>query len=149
MARNVRLTSTDFDVPTSGRLRRRGAVALVCAMTAAVVFLGISGVAVRTSLRARQERKTERDLQQLEFLCDAGILRAKEQLKLNPEYKGETWLDQEALYGNGHWRITIVVGPQSESEDSSLEKSVQVTAQIDERLYSPSSVTSSRTITLP
>lgn len=149
MKRNTSRNSTASEVSATGRLRRRGAVALVCAMTAAVVFLGISGVAVRTSLRARQERKTERDLQQLEFLCDAGVLRAKEQLKLNPEYKGETWLDQDAPYGNGHWKIEIVVGAKSESEGSPSNKSVQVTAQINERHYSPSSVTSTRTINLP
>lgn len=149
MKRNPSLNSTDSEVSATGHLRRRGAVALVCAMTAAVVFLGVSGVAVRTSLRARQERKTERDLQQLEFLCDAGVLRAKEQLKQNPEYKGETWLDQDALYGNGRWRIEIVVGTKPASEGSPANKSVQVTAQINDRTYSPSTIQSSRTITLP
>jgi hypothetical protein len=34
-------------------------------MTAAIVFLGMAGVAVRTSLKARQERKTEKDLNQI------------------------------------------------------------------------------------
>jgi hypothetical protein len=142
----------------SSSMTRRGAAALICAMTAAIVFLGMAGVAVRTSLKARQERKTEKDLNQIEFLLESGLLRAKEKLAENPDYQGETWLDEESPYGLGHWQIVISVTSRvmppdtststnaSPGESTSTTKIIQVTTRMSERNYSPSTIQRTRQI---
>lgn len=133
---------------TIGPKTRRGAAALVCAMTAAVVFLGIAGVAVRSSLRARQERKLEKDLLQLEFLCDAGVLRAEEQFAKSPEYAGETWLDCDSPHGTGHWKVRITISSDSTSTGGESPSNLTVTAEISDRSHSPSSIQRSRNVSL-
>lgn len=127
---------------------RRGAAALVCAMTAAVVFLAIAGVAVRSSLRARQERKLEKDRLQLEFLCDAGVLRAEEQLAKSPEYAGETWLDCDSPHGTGHWKVSITISSDSTSTAGESPRNLTVTAEISDRTNSPPSIQRSRNVSL-
>lgn len=131
-----------------GPKSRRGAAALVCTMTAAVVFLAIAGVAVRSSLRARQERKLEKDLLQLEFLCDAGVLRAEEQLAKSPEYTGETWLDCDSPHGTGHWKVSITISSDSISTVGESQSNLTVTAEISDRSHSPTSIQRSRKVSL-
>ena len=133
---------------TCFRDQRRGAAALVCAMTAAVVFLGVSGAAVQTILRARQERKTERDLHQLSFLLDAGVLRAQEQLKMAPNYLGETWLDEDSPYDTAKWQVTIVTQPVRSEENISSDIDIQVTARINQRHYSPETIQRTRKLSV-
>ena len=129
-------------------INRRGAAALLCAMTAAVVLLSISSVAIRTSLRARQERKTEKDLIQTEFLLDAGMLRAQQQLADNGSYTGEKWMDIESPVGTGRFVIEIVAAPVTLPDAKPIERSVTVTARIDDRIYSPIKIQNSRTETI-
>ena len=144
----------------TNRLRRRGAAALICSMTAAAVFLSIAAVAVRTTLKARQERKTELDLHQAEFLLESGLIRASDKVKENKEYQGETWLDQQSPFDTEHWQVVIAVTPQpattSDLPDAPAEsdatgtrvKTVQVTARISKRLYSPETIQRTRTKTI-
>lgn len=140
--------------------RRRGAAALICTMTAAAVFLSIASVAVRTTLKARQERKTELDLHQAEFLIESGLIRALNKVKDNQEYQGETWLDQQSPFDTEHWQVVIAVTPKAatnsdlpnapaepESAVTRL-KTIQVTARISKRLYSPDTIQRTRTKTI-
>lgn len=157
MSKKSELRLSRYSTLTRSRsVTRRGAVALICAMTAALVFLGMAGVAVRTSLKARQERKTEKDLNQIEFLLESGLLRAKEKLKENAEYVGETWFDEDSPYGLGHWQVVITVKTEASSpsttpsatvspiESAATIKTLQVTARMSERNYSPSVIQRTR-----
>jgi|JI9StandDraft_2_1071091.scaffolds.fasta_scaffold06059_2 hypothetical protein len=130
-------------------MSRRGAASLICTMTAAVVFLGIAGVAVRSSLRARQERKVERDLLQLEFLCDAGVMRAQEQIAKSADYVGETWLDSDSLHSHGHWKVRITLADVPLSTENNTERTLTVIAEISDRHNSPETITRSRQIPVP
>lgn len=70
--------------------RRTGAVLIVVLVVLSVV-LSILGATVAASLREHAECRTERQLLQIQFLCEAGFLRTIEQLRANPDFTGEEW----------------------------------------------------------
>lgn len=123
---------------------RRGAATIICAMTATVVFLAIAGTAVKTAVRSRQERKTERDLHQVDFLLQSGFLRAKTRLEESNQYSGEKWLDQPSPYDQSHWQIDISVQKKSGTEAASDSVLVKIIARISNRNYSPAMIQRSR-----
>jgi len=123
---------------------RRGAATIICAMTATVVFLAIAGTAIKTALRSRQERKTERDLHQVDFLLQSGFIRAKTRLEESNQYSGEIWLDQPSPYDQSHWHIDISVQKNSAAESASDSVRVKIIARISNRNYSPAMLQRSR-----
>lgn len=131
--------------------KRKGAAALLCSIAAAFVLLALSGTSISAALRVRQERRTERDLIQADYLCEAGLYRAIAQLRSNPEYKGEEWLDAQASPDLSNFSIGITVLPISDTTADSTSPAstnrfrITITATIKDRQYIPTSL--QRTLT--
>lgn len=129
-------------------VRRRSGTVLLVAMASIVVVTAIAGAVAASTLRTRQSRKTERDMVQLELLCDAGILRARQQIAKNPSYTGEEWQLDSASLGNGEWSIAIAIDPDPSANSDRIDgRAVQVQARIAGRNRAPDSI--QRTVTLP
>lgn len=100
-------------------------------LIAVMVFLLIAVMMVLAWLRvAALERRTFRALvqrSQAEWLAESAIDRAVIQLKIDPEYKGETWnLSAEELQGKDAATVVIEVAPVEEQS-----KSRKITVQAD------------------
>ncbi|MBU6175576.1 MAG: hypothetical protein KGQ60_17340, partial [Planctomycetes bacterium] len=87
---------------------REGAILLV-ALAAMVIVTSIAAAAASATLRIRQSRKTERDRIQLDLLCDAGVMRARDQWNQSQDYRGETWIDTPSPIGRDRWKVTITL----------------------------------------
>jgi len=141
------------------RFRSRQGAVLIAALVVVVVATTICTTAIAVSLRTRQARKTERDLVQLDLLCDAGIRRAGERLAVDKEYQGESWLKIDSPHGDGKMIVEIKVSVDktpsgssagtSESEKGDTEGLVQieVKAVIEGRAYQPLRMQRTRNIT--
>jgi hypothetical protein len=69
---------------------RSGAILIgVLACLGTVVVL--VGISLQTSLRSRAEATMQRQILQTDLLCQAGVLRAVNQLQRDPVYRGERW----------------------------------------------------------
>lgn len=123
--------------------RREGAILLV-ALAAMVIMTAIAAAAASATLRNRQSRKTERDRTQLNLLCDAGVMRARDQWNRSQDYQGETWIDTPSPIGQDHWKVTITL-------KSITANNVQVIiqARIEERVHIPRELQETRTLLLP
>lgn len=136
---------------------RRGAV-MIAALVVVVVTTTICTAAIAVSLRSRQARKTERDLVQLDLLCDAGIRRAREQLAMVKEYRGESWLRIDSPNGDGEMIVEIKVSADKTATDTSAATGegkkdeaeglvqIEVKAVIEGRAYQPPRMQRTRNI---
>jgi hypothetical protein len=132
----------------SRRSQRRGAI-LLAALAAVVVTSAVAAVAIGVTLRSRQSRRTERDLVQLELLCDAGMKRAQAQMQRDEAYAGEAWLDMEGLTPGTRMKVAIEsksVFPEGKGEGgkpSSLRQ-IAVHASLEGRVHMPHSIKRTR-----
>jgi hypothetical protein len=108
------------------------------------IMTAIAAAAASATLRNRQSRKTERDRTQLNLLCDAGVMRARDQWNRSQDYQGETWIDTPSSIGQDHWKVTITL-------KSITANNVQVIiqARIEERVHIPRELQETRTLLLP
>jgi len=74
--------------------RRSGAI-LIVALVAVAIFTSLAATNIRWVLRHQQTVKSERDLIQVQLLCDAGCDRAAGRLSSDAGYTGEVWIDQQ------------------------------------------------------
>ena len=135
--------------------RRQGWV-LVLALVAVSVFVARSSTSIRWRLRSRQSIKTERDVLQLQLLCDAGEMRAKSALELDANYRGEDWLDQDDLVTGRGLRVSIVANPKIEGASAdkadaldASARAFQIVARMTGRAHAPETIQRSRIIYLP
>lgn len=140
------------------RSRSRQGAVLIAALVVVVVATTICTAAIAVSLRARQARKSERDLVQLDLLCDAGMRRARERLAADKEYQGESWLTIDSPYGDGKMIVEIKVSADKTPSDSSkgTDESAKMNAQelvqievkavIEGRAYQPPRMQRTRNI---
>jgi type II secretory pathway component PulK len=135
--------------------RRQGWV-LVLALVAVSVFVAMSSTSIRWILRSRQSIKTERDVLQLQLLCDAGEMRAKSALELDANYRGEDWLDQDDLVTGRGLRVSIVADPKIEGASAdkadaldASARAFQIVARMTGRAHAPETIQRSRIIYLP
>lgn len=123
------------------RSNRSGAV-LIIALVAIAIFAALAATNIRSLLMHRQSVKTERDMIQVQLLCDAGCDRAASMVAADPEYLGEVWLDQRNSSTGNRMRVAIRV----------LRKEGQpiatVQASLEGRSYSPDRIQRTRTIAL-
>lgn len=123
------------------RSTRSGAV-LIIALVAIAIFAALAATNIRSLLMHRQSVKTERDMIQVQLLCDAGCDRAASMVAADPEYLGEVWLDQRNSSTGNRMRVAIRV----------LRKEGQpiatVQASLEGRSYSPDRIQRTRTIAL-
>ena len=89
--------------------RSRSGTVLICVLACLGIVIALVMTTVQSSLRGRREVRMQRQLIQTEFLCEAGVQRAVQQLRKSPEYKGEKWLPKlgSTLFGNAAIEIRI------------------------------------------
>jgi len=131
--------------------KRQGWV-LVVALVAVSVFVAMSSTSIRWILRSRQSIKTERDVLQLQLLCDAGEMRAKSAFEIDAEYRGEEWLDQDDLVTGRGFQVSIIADPVIEGSGAdkvASQRAFQVVARMTGRAHAPETIQRSRIIYLP
>ena len=99
---------------------RRGTV-LIAALVCKVVVIGLLGSLFQGSLRARRQLHAERDRRQTELILQAGVARAALQLRLDADYRGETWtLPAEAIAGTSAAQVTINTARDADNQPWSV-----------------------------
>ncbi len=96
---------------------RSGAV-LICVLACLGIVTMLVMTTMQSSLRGRREVRMQRQLIQTQFLCEAGVKRAVQQLKKFPEYKGEKWLPKLGTTSFEHAAIEIRIKPVTENANS-------------------------------
>ena len=72
--------------------KQRSAAILIAVLVTMLVVTSIVGTVIVLSLRVQREGRTERQMIQVQFLCEAGAMRASEKLLLDPSFVGDRWL---------------------------------------------------------
>jgi hypothetical protein len=126
--------------------RSQGAILLV-ALAAMVIVTAIASAVASATLRTRQSRKTERDRIQLKLLCDAGVMRARDQWMQFQDYRGETWIDIDSPIGPDRWKVTITMEPPVTETTKEVQFVVQ--ARMENRSYVPHELQETRKLQLP
>lgn len=96
---------------------------LVCLTISATIMIVIAG----SALRARRNVQFEHQMAQTGWLLDAGIIRARNQLKGQLNYSGETWKPTGAIEDFGTAEVEITV-----TADTNEGRTINVTATIVE-----------------
>ena len=73
-----------------GSTARKGTI-LICVLACLAVISAAITMTAQSALRSRNEVRSQRQLLQTQFLCEAGVLRAKQQLQKLSSYSGEEW----------------------------------------------------------
>lgn len=95
--------------------RSRSGSVLICVLACLGVVIALVMTTMQSSLRGRREVRMQRQLIQTEFLCEAGVQRAVQQLKKSPEYQGEKWLPKLGSTSFGIAAIEIRIEPSKEA----------------------------------
>jgi len=109
--------------PTS----RRQAFILVCALACLSVSTAIVICSTREALLFRSQGRKDRQLQQTQWLLDAGIRKAVGKLNTDASYRGESWRPTSAIKNYSHVLVDIEIAAV---EGDELRRSVRVTAQL-------------------
>lgn len=109
--------------------QRNGAV-LIAVLVVLSVVLSITGATILSSLREHNECRTERQLLQIHFLCEAGFLRSIAQLKQDSNYVGEDWTPDLSDDSQSVAHVTTKV---TRAEDQSW--TIEVTASLEDGPY--------------
>ena len=72
--------------------KSRSGTILICVLACLGVVTVLVMSMLQSSLRARREVRMQLQLNQTEFLCEAGVQRAVKRLNESPNYQGEKWL---------------------------------------------------------
>ncbi|MCP4890726.1 MAG: hypothetical protein GY904_29525 [Planctomycetaceae bacterium] len=91
----------------------RPGVLAVCTLACLTVAAAIMATTVHGTLRARRHAKLEHQMIQTEWLLDAGIHRAMNNMMNQPNYQGETWIPAGALDTFGAATVQIIVSPET------------------------------------
>ncbi len=91
---------------------RQGTV-LICVLACLGVVIAFVLSTTQSSLRGRREVRMQRQLLQTELLCEAGMLRAKQQLHKSPDYVGEKWTPNLGETRFQYASIEIRIKPKS------------------------------------
>jgi type II secretory pathway component PulK len=109
---------------------RRGAV-LITVLACLGVVATIVATSVQCALRCRNEVRIHRHMLQTQFLCEAGLLRAKQQLKKAASYSGEIWTTAVSPSSDENARIEIQVEPTPDLSTRSIQVTVQLFESTD------------------
>ena len=91
---------------------RRGTV-LICVLACLGVVIAFVLCTTQSSLRGRREVRMQRQLLQTDLLCEAGVLRAKQQFNKSPDYVGEKWTPNLGVASFEYASIEIRIKPVS------------------------------------
>ena len=89
----------------------RSGTVLICVLACLGIVMVFVMTTIQSSLRGRHEVRMQRQVIQTEFLCEAGVRRAVQQLKKSAEYKGEIWHPQLGTNSFEHVSIDIRIEP--------------------------------------
>jgi hypothetical protein len=120
--------------PNYGSARRaehHGTV-LICVLACLAIVTATVAMTAQSALRIRNEARTQRQLLQTQFLCEAGMLRAKQKLQELPSYSGEEWSPDLSPTSFEVVFITI----QVEATDLDSTRLVKVVAKLAEKASS-------------
>ncbi len=81
------------------RLARRRGTLVVCVVVCLLVATSLAAATTHAALRWRRSLRMQHQMRQTEFLLDAGILRAANQLRRSIDYRGETWRPRASTVG--------------------------------------------------
>jgi len=84
----------------------RQAAILVAVLLTMLVVTSMVGTTMVMSLRTQRECRVERQRIQLQFLCEAGAMRASVKLAMDPAFAGDRWLPE---LGDGSETTTEIV----------------------------------------
>ena len=94
--------------------RSRSGTVLICVLACLGIVIALVMTTMQSSLRGRREVRMQRQLIQTDFLCEAGVQRAVQQLKRSPKYKGEKWFPKLGSTSFGNAAIEIRIEPSQE-----------------------------------
>jgi len=89
-------------------MKRKGLIT-VCVLVCLIVTVSLSLSMLRSTLRARRDVAIRLQVQQTDWLLDAGIQLATVRLAESEEYAGETWQVGDAILGYYAGRVVITV----------------------------------------
>ena len=89
-------------------MKRHGLIT-VCVLVCLIVTVSLSLSMLHSTLRARREVAIRLQVQQTDWLLDAGIQLANARLAESKEYEGETWQVSDAILGFYGGRAVIAV----------------------------------------
>lgn len=84
----------------------RKAAILVAVLVTMLVVTSMVGTTMVLSLRSQRECRVERQRMQIQFLCEAGAMRALEKLLADPTFVGDRWLPE---LGDGSEAIAEII----------------------------------------
>jgi type II secretory pathway pseudopilin PulG len=95
------------------RANSRGGTVLICVLACLGIVIALVLCTTQSSLRGRREVRLQRQLLQTELLCEAGVLRAKQQFKKSPDYAGEKWTPNLGMSSFQYAAIEIRITPKT------------------------------------
>lgn len=119
--------------------RRSGAI-LIVALVAVAIFTGLAATNIRWVLRHRQTVKSERDLIQVQLLCDAGCDRAAGRLARDAGYVGEVWIDQQDPDTGVMTKVSIEILRDGDRAIANVQ------ASLDSRSHQPTKIQRTRRV---
>ena len=114
----------------SPRRNPRSAAILVTVLLTMLVVTSIVGTTMLLSLRSQRECRVERQMMQVQFLCEAGAIRATEKLAMEPDFSGDSWLPE---LGDGSDAIAEIVTRIVRDPDQPLM--IEVVASLEDGPY--------------
>lgn len=109
------------------RLNPRRGTVLICVLACLGIVVALVLSTTQSSLRGRREVRMQRQLLQTELLCEAGVLRAKQQFNQSPDYVGEHWTPKLGVSGFQYAAIEIRIKPVP---DATTGETNQVQAEV-------------------
>lgn len=123
--------------------RKRAGSILICVLVCLAIVTALAGSMLKTALQARKAIRQELQLSQAEFLLEAGVQRAIEQINDDSTYTGERWeLSKDAIPGQESALVEIKVTPATDDDATRIEVVTQLSAN------SPQTVRRSYTFSL-
>jgi len=95
-------------------MKRHGLIT-VCVLVCLIVTVSLSLSMLRSTLRARRDVAIRLQVQQTDWMLDAGIQLANARLAASEQYAGETWQVGDAILGYHAGRTVITVARDSEN----------------------------------
>ena len=86
---------------------------LICVLACLGVVIAFVLSTTQSSLRGRREVRMQRQLLQTDLLCEAGVLRAKQQFNKSSDYVGEKWTPDLAVTSFDYASVEIRIKPMS------------------------------------
>lgn len=109
------------------RRTKRTGYMLVVVLACLSLVMALTIAAVKTALRMRREVMKQHLVSQASLLCEAGLTRASNRHRHDPEYSGETWSPLLPELPGKQTEVSIVF-----LERSSSRSIVQVTAILED-----------------